>query len=175
MTSKHGLGRRMFLGRTGRAMLGVAGRSSVLAYWLKTAIGRAQGEASPKRLVLVMRPNGTIAHGFLRATAREHAGHRRASADREHARVVPQRGLRGMEPLVRRLSLRLLRWGWGRAHAARTRARFGGPRPHRERRVVDDRAGLRGDCSIVRNRSERTHRRSSHGWLRPPRPSSRDE
>lgn len=63
MTSR--LGRRTFLRRGGGSLLALAGGSSVLAYWLRSAVGRAQGEEAPKRLLVMLRPNGSITEDWL--------------------------------------------------------------------------------------------------------------
>ncbi len=55
-----------FLTRRGRRwFLGVAGGSLGLAYLLQRGIGRAEGEAAPKRLMILHRPDGTIRKDWL--------------------------------------------------------------------------------------------------------------
>lgn len=51
-----------------RTFLKLAGGSAALAHWLGLAVGRAQGAESPKRFVMVHRPNGTIAEDWLAGT-----------------------------------------------------------------------------------------------------------
>jgi hypothetical protein len=51
-------------------MLGAAGGSALLAYWMRSAVARAEGEPGPKRLVIIHRPNGTIAEDWVRGGAR---------------------------------------------------------------------------------------------------------
>jgi hypothetical protein len=50
---------------TRRSFLQICGGSAILASWLDAAIGRAQGQTAPKRLVIVHRPNGSIAEDWL--------------------------------------------------------------------------------------------------------------
>lgn len=55
-----------FIARKGRRwFLQVAGGSMALAYFLERGIGRAQGVAPPKRLMILHRPNGTIRENWL--------------------------------------------------------------------------------------------------------------
>lgn len=48
-----------------RAFLNVCGGSALLSYWLRSAVARAQGAAKPKRLMVLHRPNGSIAENWL--------------------------------------------------------------------------------------------------------------
>ena len=49
-----------------RWFLQMAGGSVALAYWLSRGVGKAQGVAPPKRLLVLHRPNGTIREDWLR-------------------------------------------------------------------------------------------------------------
>ena len=49
-----------------RSFLRVAGGSLVLSDWLRSAVARAEGGDGPKRLVVLHRPNGTIAEDWIR-------------------------------------------------------------------------------------------------------------
>jgi hypothetical protein len=63
MTARtHRLGRRRFLE--------LCGGSAALAYWLEASIARAQGAAAPQRLMILHRPNGSIAEDWLRGAER---------------------------------------------------------------------------------------------------------
>jgi hypothetical protein len=56
-----------FIKRRGRRwFMSVAGGSLALAYFLQRGIGRAQGAASPKRLMILHRPDGTIRNDWIR-------------------------------------------------------------------------------------------------------------
>lgn len=49
-----------------RRFLQLAGGSLALAYWLRSATGRAQGAGPAKRLMVLHRPNGSIAEDWIR-------------------------------------------------------------------------------------------------------------
>jgi hypothetical protein len=58
-------------GSTGRRdFLRVAGGSAVLSHWLSGAVARAQGGGRPKRLLVLMRPNGSVAEDWIRGGQR---------------------------------------------------------------------------------------------------------
>jgi hypothetical protein len=57
-TGKTSIGRRSFLQ--------VAGGSSILAYWLRQSVARAQGATPARRLILIHRPNGSVREDWLR-------------------------------------------------------------------------------------------------------------
>lgn len=51
-----------------RDFLRLAGGSAALAHWLAGSIRRAEGAEAPKRLVILQRPNGSIAEDWLKGT-----------------------------------------------------------------------------------------------------------